>query len=143
MTPVISPNRFAIYIFSNKNRQITVVLLCNSETFVCEKCQCVHYDCALPLLVQNTDARWTVNFQRNICKLLATVPKCQVSTILQEFAGGSQEFLIFVYFLKTACKFVVCKSESAPNNSNETHTFMCLGRASHFGQHLNCSKIQI
>ena len=25
--------------------------------------------------------------------------------------------------------------QSAPNNSNETHTFMCLGRASHFGQH--------
>ena len=24
---------------------------------------------------------------------------------------------------------------STPNNSNETHTFMCLGRAGHFGQH--------
>ena len=23
----------------------------------------------------------------------------------------------------------------APNNSNETHTFLCLGRAGHFGQH--------
>ena len=25
--------------------------------------------------------------------------------------------------------------QSAPNNSNETHSFMCLGRAGHFGQH--------
>ena len=25
--------------------------------------------------------------------------------------------------------------QSAPNNSNETHTFMCLGRAGRFGQH--------
>ena len=25
--------------------------------------------------------------------------------------------------------------QSAPNNSNETHTFMCLGRAGCFGQH--------
>ena len=25
-------------------------------------------------------------------------------------------------------------TESAPNNSNETYIFMCLGRASHFGQ---------
>ena len=24
--------------------------------------------------------------------------------------------------------------QSAPNNSNETHTFMCPGRAGHFGQ---------
>ena len=24
---------------------------------------------------------------------------------------------------------------SAPNDSNETHTFMCLGRAGRFGQH--------
>ena len=24
---------------------------------------------------------------------------------------------------------------SAPNNSNETHTFMCLGRAGRLGQH--------
>ena len=23
---------------------------------------------------------------------------------------------------------------STPNNSNETHTFMCLGRTGHFGQ---------
>ena len=30
-----------------------------------------------------------------------------------------------------------------PNNSNETHTFMCLGRTGHFGQHYNCSKVQI
>ena len=29
------------------------------------------------------------------------------------------------------------------NNSNETHTFMCLGRAGCFGQHYKCSKIQI
>ena len=100
MTPVISPNRFAIYIFSNKNRQITVVQLCNSETFVCEKCQCVHYDCALPLLVQNTDARLTVNCQRNICNLLATVLKwmSSVNYFARIFAaGGTQEFLSFVY----------------------------------------------
>ena len=32
---------------------------------------------------------------------------------------------------------------STPNNSNETHTFMCLGRTGRFGQHLNCSKIHI
>ena len=25
--------------------------------------------------------------------------------------------------------------QSAPNNSNEIHTFMCLGRAGRFGQH--------
>ena len=25
--------------------------------------------------------------------------------------------------------------QSAPNNSNESHTFMCLGRAGRFGQH--------
>ena len=27
------------------------------------------------------------------------------------------------------------RDKSAPNNSNETHTLMCLGRARHFGQH--------
>ena len=32
---------------------------------------------------------------------------------------------------------------SASNDSNKTHSFMCLGRTGHFGQQKNCSKIQI
>ena len=42
---------------------------------------------------------------------------------------------------------VVLKAEiyiqSAPNNSNDSHSFMCLGSSGCFGQHYNCSKIQI
>ena len=33
--------------------------------------------------------------------------------------------------------------QSAPNNSNESYSFMCLGRVGHFGQQKNCFKIQI
>ena len=33
--------------------------------------------------------------------------------------------------------------QSAPNNSNETHTLMCLGRTGRFGQHYYCLEIQI
>ena len=33
--------------------------------------------------------------------------------------------------------------QSAPNNSNDTHTFMCLDKVGRFGQHLNWFKIQI
>ena len=32
---------------------------------------------------------------------------------------------------------------SAPNNSNETNTFISLGRAGHFGQYQNCFIIQV
>ena len=84
MTPVISPNRFAIYLFCNKNRQITVVQLCNSETFVCEKCQCVHYDSVLALLVQMLDGPSTSN-ATFVTRLPQCRNECQVSTILQEF----------------------------------------------------------
>ena len=43
--------------------------------------------------------------------------------------------------------FLLLKSEiyiqSPPNNSNETYTFMGLGRAGRFGQSKNCFKIQV
>ena len=37
---------------------------CNSETFVCEKCQCVHYDSVLALLVQMLGGHSTTTLTR-------------------------------------------------------------------------------
>ena len=38
-------------------------------------------------------------------------------------------------YLKTSMLVPEIYIQSAPNNSNETHTFMCLGRSGRFGQH--------
>ena len=38
-------------------------------------------------------------------------------------------------YLKTSMLVPEIYIQSAPNNSNETHSFICLGRAGNFGQH--------
>ena len=86
MTPAISSNRFSIYILH---------YVCNSETFVCEKCQCVHYDSVLALLVQMLDGPSTAN-ATFVTRLHSA--EMDVNYFARIFAAGvSQEFFSFVF----------------------------------------------
>ena len=64
------------------------------------------------------------------CQMLEPRKRKMGPTILQ--------FICHHYFLRQSKVIYI---PSTLNNSNETHTFMCLGRAGRFGQH--CSNIQI
>ena len=48
-------------------------------------------------------------------------------------SGQSKETAQVIYFVFLATSYMY-HIPSAPNNSNETHTFMCLGRTGRFGQ---------
>ena len=50
----------------------------------------------------------------------------------ESYEGKFRPFLIIGQSLNAQPEIYI---KSAPNNLNETHTFMCLGRAGRFGQH--------